>query len=86
MACFWLLLLGVVAKIGAAVAAIPTCIFGGVVAVLVAGQMVSGIQMMMVACMVSHRSRTVLAIGLASGLGLAMVPTWATAQVLFTLS
>ncbi len=83
MACFWLVVLGVVPKLGAAVASIPNCVWGGVVSVLFAGQMFSGIKLMLQGedDAADHRSRIILAVGLASGLGVALVPSWATMQL-----
>lgn len=81
MACLWLLIMGVVPKIGAAVGAIPNCIFGGLLAFLFGGQVVSGLRLAMLERVDSHRGRVVLAVGLAAGLGSAIVPAWATAQL-----
>lgn len=50
---------------------------------LFAGQMFSGIKLMLQGGddAVDHRSRIILAVGLASGLGVALVPSWATMQL-----
>ena len=43
--------------------------------------MVSGLRILALQCMRSHRHRVVLATGLSCGLGVALIPAWATGRL-----
>ncbi|KAK9815474.1 hypothetical protein WJX72_004255 [[Myrmecia] bisecta] len=73
----WLILLGVIAPVGAFFTSIPNCVLGGVTAFLFANVAVSGIKIMVLGDL-NRRNRFILSISLALGLGTTLVPAWAT--------
>jgi uracil-xanthine permease len=73
----WLILLGIIAKIGAFFTSIPNCVLGGVTSFLFANVAVSGLKIIMLGD-IERRTRFILSLSLALGLGVNLVPNWAT--------
>jgi len=76
-AAFWLLLFGIVGKIGGWVLSIPHCVLGGATSFLFASVITSGIKILLVEGGLHRRSRFIVACALALGLGVTLVPQWA---------
>ncbi|MCO5600241.1 hypothetical protein L7F22_054351 [Adiantum nelumboides] len=74
--CFWLFLLGVVAKFAAIFTSIPNCILGALTACLVASVVVSGIHVLNSREGLTRRNRFIATLALGLGLGVNLVPTW----------
>ena len=75
----WLVVFGVVAKIGAFFAAIPNCVLGGVAAYIIGTVIVSGLGLLSLEPD-TRRNRIILSVSLVMGIGVEMVPqvwTWA---------
>lgn len=73
----WLILLGIIAPIGAFFTSIPSCVLGGVTAFLFANVAVSGIKIIVLGDL-NRRNRFILSMTIAAGLGTTLVPGWAT--------
>eukprot|EP01026_Neomeris_dumetosa_P027066 TRINITY_DN2202_c1_g1_i18.p1 TRINITY_DN2202_c1_g1~~TRINITY_DN2202_c1_g1_i18.p1 ORF type:complete len:568 (-),score=65.47 TRINITY_DN2202_c1_g1_i18:386-2089(-) len=73
----WLILLGVLAKVGAVITTIPDCVLGGMTTFLFANVVVSGIKVLSMTKL-DRRSRFILAVSLGLGIGVTIVPEWAT--------
>lgn len=72
---FWLLMFGVIAKIGAWIVSLPDCVLGGALAFLFCTVAVSGVRLMTLERM-DRRTRFILSMALTIGLGTALVPAW----------
>ncbi|PNH02982.1 Uric acid-xanthine permease [Tetrabaena socialis] len=77
-AAFWLFLLGILGKVGAWITTIPEAILGGMTTFLFANVIASGIKIIINGDPLTRRSRFILACSLALGVGVELVPTWAT--------
>jgi uric acid-xanthine permease len=75
---FWLIVLGIFAKFGGWVLSIPNCILGGMTTFLFANVISSGIKILMLAGPLRRRERFILTCGLALGIGVTLVPEWAS--------
>ncbi|KAL3148343.1 hypothetical protein ABBQ38_013800 [Trebouxia sp. C0009 RCD-2024] len=73
----WLFLFGVLAKVGAFFTSIPQCVLGGMTTFLFAGVAVSGIKVISMDPL-TRRSRFILCVAIGLGLGVTIVPNWAT--------
>uniref|UniRef100_A0A7S0F6C5 Uncharacterized protein n=1 Tax=Hanusia phi TaxID=3032 RepID=A0A7S0F6C5_9CRYP len=77
---FWLLLFGVIPKFGMTIAAIPSCVVGGILTPLFAGQISIGMNILFGSwdddTFSSYRNRFLLASALTFGIGVAVVPAW----------
>ncbi|KAL0033065.1 hypothetical protein WJX79_000796 [Trebouxia sp. C0005] len=73
----WLFLFGVLAKVGAFFTSIPQCVLGGMTTFLFAGVCVSGIKVISMDPL-TRRSRFILCVAVGLGLGVTIVPNWAT--------
>eukprot|EP01025_Chloroclados_australasicus_P066445 TRINITY_DN916_c1_g1_i1.p1 TRINITY_DN916_c1_g1~~TRINITY_DN916_c1_g1_i1.p1 ORF type:complete len:581 (-),score=60.91 TRINITY_DN916_c1_g1_i1:347-2089(-) len=73
----WLILFGVLAKIGAFFTTIPDCVLGGMTTFLFANVVVSGIKVLAMTKL-ERRERFILAVALGLGIGVSIVPGWAT--------
>eukprot|EP00798_Chlamydomonas_sp_ICE-L_P024766 gene24766-10408_t len=75
---FWLLLLGIFAKFGGWVLSIPNCVLGGMTTFLFANVIGSGIKILISKGAMTRRDRFILAFSLGLGVGISIVPQWAT--------
>lgn len=75
--CFWLVIMGILAKFAAALVAIPKAVLGGMTTFLFAGVASSGIRIISTMPF-TRRNRFILTAGLAVGFGATLVPTWFT--------
>lgn len=73
----WLFVLGVIAKFAAIITTIPDCVFGGMTTFLFANVIASGIKII-VGDRLTRRNRVILAFSLALGVGVTLVPQWAS--------
>jgi uracil-xanthine permease len=73
----WLICFGVLAKVGAWVTTIPDCVLGGMTTFLFANVCVSGFKVISIDGF-ARRTRFILAVSLGLGLGVTLVPGWAT--------
>lgn len=73
----WLFCLGVLGKVGGIITTIPDCVFGGMTTFLFANVIASGIKIV-VGEHLSRRVRFILACSLGLGIGVTLVPQWAT--------
>ena len=73
--CFFMFLMGIVAKFGAALVAIPKPVLGGMTTFLFTSVAVSGIKIISTIPL-TRRDRFVLTCSLALGIGAVLVPTW----------
>jgi uracil-xanthine permease len=71
----WLILMGIIAPIGAFFTSIPNCVLGGVTSFLFANVAVSGIKIITLGEL-SRRTRFILSMAIATGLGTTLVPLW----------
>ncbi|KAH7289966.1 hypothetical protein KP509_30G026100 [Ceratopteris richardii] len=74
--CFWLFVLGILAKFAAIFISIPNCILGALTACLVASVVVSGIHVLNSREGLTRRNRFIATLALGIGLGVNLVPTW----------
>lgn len=74
---FWLLVFGVVAKIGAWILSIPDCVLGGALTFLFANIIVSGIKLIGFH-RIDRRTHYIVAASLALGVGTALVPAFSS--------
>lgn len=74
-ACFWLLLGGILGKVGGVFVAIPDAVVGGMTTFLFANVAVSGIRILG-RLPWSRRDRFIIAAALSVGLGVSLVPNW----------
>lgn len=74
--CFFLILMGVFAKIGASLVAIPSAVLGGMTTFLFCSVAVSGIAIIARGVPFNRRNRFILTAGLAIGYGATLVPTY----------
>lgn len=77
-AAFWLLLLGILGKVGAWITTIPECVLGGMTTFLFANVIASGIKIIINGDPLTRRSRFILACSLALAFGVELVPQWTT--------
>ncbi|GLC34611.1 hypothetical protein PLESTB_001242600 [Pleodorina starrii] len=77
-AAFWLLLLGILGKVGAWITTIPEAVLGGMTTFLFANVIASGIKIIINGDPLTRRSRFILACSLALAFGVELVPQWAT--------
>jgi hypothetical protein len=77
MCCFFLVVFGVIAKIAAIIASIPECVLGGMVSFLFTNIVVSGAKILGPELNV-RRNRFITAASLSVALGVALVPHWAS--------
>jgi len=77
MCCVFLVLFGILAKISAIIASIPDCVLGGMTTFLFVNVLVSGLRVVGPA-LHNRRDRFIVAASLALGVGVAIVPHWAT--------
>ncbi|EKX43833.1 hypothetical protein GUITHDRAFT_110286 [Guillardia theta CCMP2712] len=75
--CGFLLAFGVIAKIAAIIASIPDCVLGGMTTFLFVNIVVSGIKILGPE-IANRRNRFIVCSSLALGIGVAIVPQWAT--------
>lgn len=73
----WMLFFGIIAKVGAFFTTIPDCVLGGMTTFLFANVLVSGIKILSLTKL-ARRERFILALSLGVGLGVTIVPKWAT--------
>ncbi|KAF2455154.1 permease family-domain-containing protein [Lineolata rhizophorae] len=73
--CFWLIILGIFAKISAALVSIPGAVLGGMTTFLFSAVAVSGIRIISTVHL-NRRNRFILTAGLAIGYGATLVPDW----------
>ncbi|CAK4024303.1 Purine permease [Lecanosticta acicola] len=73
--CFWLIIMGILAKFAAALVAIPKAVLGGMTTFLFAGVASSGIRIISTMPF-TRRNRFILTASLAVGFGATLVPTW----------
>jgi uracil-xanthine permease len=76
----WLVIFGVIAKIGAWILSIPNCALGGVLTFLFANIIVSGIKLIGFE-RISRRTHYIVAASLALGVGTAIVPAFSRAGI-----
>merc|ERR1712151_1048916 len=74
---FWLLIFGVIAKIGAWILSIPNCVLGGALTFLFSNIIVSGIKLIGFH-RISRRTHYIVAASLALGVGTALVPAFSS--------
>jgi uracil-xanthine permease len=74
---FWLLIFGVIAKIGAWILSIPDCVLGGALTFLFANIIVSGIKLIGFH-RIDRRTHYIVATSLALGVGTALVPAFSS--------
>ena len=74
-ACFWLVVMGIFAKFGAALVAIPAPVLGGVTTFLFGSVAISGIRIIST-IRFTGRNRFVLTAAVAPGIGAIIVPKW----------
>ena len=74
---FWLLVFGVIAKIGAWILSIPDCVLGGALTFLFANIIVSGIKLIGFH-RIDRRTHYIVAASLALGVGTALVPAFSS--------
>ncbi|KAL6749697.1 uric acid-xanthine permease [Haematococcus lacustris] len=72
----WLILLGILGKVGAFVISIPNCVLGGMTTFLFANVMSSGIKIIVSEGNLDRRTRFIMACSLALGVGVELVPQW----------
>jgi uric acid-xanthine permease len=72
---FWLLIFGVIAKVGAWILSIPDCVLGGALTFLFANIMLSGIKLIGFH-RIDRRTHYIVAASLALGVGTALVPAF----------
>ena len=72
---FWLLIFGVVAKVGAWILSIPDCVLGGALTFLFANIIISGIKLIAFE-RIDRRTHYIVATSLALGVGTALVPAF----------
>lgn len=77
---FWLLIFGVIAKIGAWILSIPDCVLGGALTFLFANIIVSGIKLIGFH-QIDRRTHYIVAASLALGVGTALVPAFSSPGV-----
>ena len=73
----WLFLFGLLGKVGGLITTIPDCVIGGMTTFLFANVIASGIKIM-VGEHLTRRNRFIMAVCLGLGLGVTLVPAWAT--------
>jgi len=73
--CFWLILMGVLAKFAAALVAIPSAVLGGMTTFLFAAVATSGVRIISTTP-ITRRNRFILTAALALGFGATLVPNW----------
>ncbi|OSX72760.1 hypothetical protein BU14_0407s0024 [Porphyra umbilicalis] len=74
-ACFWLILAGILGKVGGVFVAIPDAVVGGMTTFLFANVAVSGIRIL-ARLGWTRRDRFIVSAALAVGLGVSLVPNW----------
>jgi len=74
---FWLLIFGVISKIGAWILSIPNCVLGGALTFLFANIIVSGIKLIGFE-RIDRRTHYIVAASLALGVGTALVPAFSS--------
>lgn len=74
---FWLLIFGVIAKVGAWILSIPNCVLGGALTFLFANIILSGIKLIGFYC-IDRRTHYIVAASLALGVGTALVPAFSS--------
>merc|ERR1712151_261596 len=74
---FWLLIFGVIAKIGAWILSLPNCVLGGALTFLFANIIVSGIKLIGFE-RIDRRTHYIVAASLALGVGTALVPAFSS--------
>lgn len=74
---FWLLIFGVIAKIGAWILSLPNCVLGGALTFLFANIIVSGIKLIAFE-RIDRRTHYIVAASLALGVGTALVPAFSS--------
>ncbi|CAB9523846.1 Putative purine permease C1399.01c [Seminavis robusta] len=74
---FWLLIFGVIAKIGAWILSIPDCVLGGALTFLFSNIIVSGIKLISLS-RIDRRTHYIVAASLALGVGTALVPAFSS--------
>jgi uric acid-xanthine permease len=77
---FFLILAGVIAKVGAFFVSIPNCVLGGMTTFLFANVFVSGIKLITMN-FVTRRNRFIIAMAMSFGVGVTIVPQWANSTV-----
>ena len=73
--CFWLLIMGILAKFAAALVSIPASVLGGMTTFLFSAVATSGVRIISTVPF-TRRSRFILTAALALGFGATLVPTW----------
>lgn len=73
----WLILLGILGKVGAFIISIPNCVLGGMTTFLFANVISSGIKIIISEGNLDRRQRFILACSMALGVGVQLVPQWA---------
>lgn len=73
----WLILLGILGKVGAFIVSIPNCVLGGMTTFLFANVISSGIKIIVSEGTLDRRTRFILACSMALGVGVELVPQWA---------
>lgn len=73
--CFWLIIMGVLAKFAAALVAIPSAVLGGMTTFLFAAVATSGVRIISTTP-ITRRNRFILTAALALGFGATLVPNW----------
>lgn len=74
--CFFLVLMGVLAKLAAAIVAIPSSVIGGMTTFLFAAVAVSGVAIVTRGVPITRRNRFILTAGLSVGYGATLVPNY----------
>jgi uracil-xanthine permease len=74
--CFWLMLLGIIAKFAGIILTIPNCVLGAMTTFLFASVIVSGIGVLTSRKALSRRERFIVICSLGIGLGVNLVPAW----------
>lgn len=73
--CFWLLIMGILAKFAAALVAIPSTVLGGMTTFLFSAVATSGLRIISTVPF-TRRNRFIFTAALAPGFGAVLVPTW----------